>query len=608
MKTCLEDLSNELLYELFDYFDICCVYETFAYLNKRFYQLIHCSSLPIAFNFSLLSKKTFQHRCTHIVRPNKHRLVHLRLQNHLLIENFFTIVPLDSTFLRLETLILNDVRSDNLQTVLRSLISLPRLSSLTLSMADAIKSRYFIYLSIITLPVLKYFKLLADVWPLYSHVSLNNTQISPLRYLVLQSECDLNELLELLSFTPELRCLSCKLSISNILYEEAFYVPETLTHVYFQLETASFDEFKWFISHFGYQLEVLSVSVKSDQGFFDAYSWQELISSQMPCLQKFYFQCVITMNENFYEYSMRVDEFDSSFWRDRQWVFKHEICISDEENPWIRLYSVQPYRWHQYNLYLNTFQYNSIGLNLASEVNFYNYDLIVPNLIQFPRITRVSLCEGDENEIHSLIIRLPRLFPSEKLTELIISDENFLFEHLLSLSTCFPNLQSLTIPKNILYLSSPQSSTNQLTIPPNKILKVTITNQCMLDDIQILLRFCPLLQSLEIEVEHDNLHSIICYLLWKSTNRIRQNRLSTSVQIKNLHIWNKEYIDCVSCSKAQHSNSWIYPLPCNHHLSSLCCRNVNYKTIVKFRKLIDEEALLDTYSIDYLDQKMCLWW
>lgn len=208
----------------------------------------------------------------------------------------------------------------------------------------------------------------------------------------------------------------------------------------------------------------------------------------------------------------------------------------------------------------------------------------------------------------SCVNYLTRVFSSTQLTELIISDENFRFEHLLLILQNFPNIQFLTIPISILYLSSPQSETNRLTINRNKILKVTILNQCSLEDIQILLRFCPCLQNLEIEVEKENLELILHFLLLRNTNRIRQDRLSPSLCFKNIHFWKQEYTECIHCRKNQSLNSSKLLLPCNHRLSSLCCRNINYRMIEKIRAMINQKTLLDDYSIEYLDQKMHLWW
>ena len=47
----IENLSNEIFYEIFDYFDGCDIYQAFSNLNYRFQQLIHSPSLLFKIEF-----------------------------------------------------------------------------------------------------------------------------------------------------------------------------------------------------------------------------------------------------------------------------------------------------------------------------------------------------------------------------------------------------------------------------------------------------------------------------------------------------------------------------------------------------------------------------
>ncbi len=172
----------------------------------------------------------------------------------------------------------------------------------------------------------------------------------------------------------------------------------------------------------------------------------------------------------------------------------------------------------------------------------------------------------------------------------------------------FPNIQFLTIPTSTLYLSSPQSETNRLIFDKNNIIKVIIVNQCTLEDIRILIRICPYLQSLEIEVEKENLELVVRFLLLKNTTQNPRDRLLTRSKSKNITFWQHEYFNCIRCTKTQTLNSSKISSPCNHQLSSLCCRDVNYRMIEKLRTMINQETLLNDFLIEYLDQNMYLWW
>jgi hypothetical protein len=348
MMTRFEDLSNELFYEIFDYFDSCYTYETFSYLNNRFYQLIHYSSLPLKLNFSLLSKTTFQHQCTHIIMPNVYRMISLRLSHHLLIDYFFTSCSLNSLFIRLEAITLDNVSSDNLISILTSLASLPRLFSLTITSIDKIESRDIVYCLIIRLPALKYCKLSLDVWKQDFDLSLNNNEYSPIEHLVIETKCNLNELFELLTYTPQLNRLSCIVSTLNSSLSQMSIIPTNLNNIHLQLEDTSFDEFEWIISSFCHQLRVLNISTKHDIEFLNADRWQRLISCRMPLLHKFYFQYQTIVNENWETYDPYYNlmkEFNSPFWCDRQWFFTYQHYKSKDLTSWIKFHSTKPYRY-----------------------------------------------------------------------------------------------------------------------------------------------------------------------------------------------------------------------------------------------------------------------
>ena len=305
-------------------------YETFVNLNSRFNHLISHSSLPLNLNFSLLSKATFKHRCETIVLPNIHRIISLRFSHYFLIEYFLNFFSLDSSYIRLQTLTFDDLKSENIVPILSTLTSLPHFSSLTLNATDKIHSRDIVYSSLLFLPVLKYCKLSLHTFDQYSRSSLNT-----------HSECSP---IELLVYTPQLRRLSCRISTWNSFLSGMVIVPENLINLHLQLEDTSFDEFEWFICPMAHRLQVLHISTKDDLEFFNADRWQRLITRQMPVLNQFFLEYQMVIKRSSDQEHGLMKKFQGSFWSDRQWFFTHQHYRSKNLNFWIRFYSTQPYR------------------------------------------------------------------------------------------------------------------------------------------------------------------------------------------------------------------------------------------------------------------------
>ena len=175
------------------------------------------------------------------------------------------------------------------------------------------------------------------------------------------------------------------------------------------------------------------------------------------------------------------------------------------------------------------------GLNLARTVDLHNYRAINQCSIPFSCTTRLILSEGNLTENPSFISDLPRLFSPIQITELVVSNKELQLEKLFLFLHHFPNIQFLTIPTSTLYLSSPQSETNRLIFDKNNIIKVIIVNQCTLEDIRILIRICPYLQSLEIEVEKENLELVVRFFITKKYNTKSSRPISETFEVQEYY-------------------------------------------------------------------------
>ncbi|CAF0803929.1 unnamed protein product [Rotaria sordida] len=159
-KIYLENLSNELFYEIFDYLDSCDVYKAFSNLNIRFQNLIFHSSFPLKINFCTKSKSIIEDYCRHLIIPNTHRILSFDLRSELIIDQFVKCCTINSSFNRLESIILHGLTDRQLLTMLFYLNSLPCLFSLTIDMEE---DYYYnlgdIYRLIFSLSKLKYNKM-----------------------------------------------------------------------------------------------------------------------------------------------------------------------------------------------------------------------------------------------------------------------------------------------------------------------------------------------------------------------------------------------------------------------------------------------------------------
>ncbi|CAF1333805.1 unnamed protein product [Rotaria sordida] len=156
-----ENLSNEVIYEIFEFLNVYQLYESFFDLNTRFRNLCIYSNLPIEINNQSLSKSTFQRYYTNLILPNKHRIRSLDLSDPFIIDFFSLSTEHISKYFQLQTLILDKMESGYLENLLTSLTSFPNLSSLIISIGLG-STTNTLWNLIFQLPVLKYCKISSE--------------------------------------------------------------------------------------------------------------------------------------------------------------------------------------------------------------------------------------------------------------------------------------------------------------------------------------------------------------------------------------------------------------------------------------------------------------
>ncbi|CAF5039801.1 unnamed protein product, partial [Rotaria sp. Silwood1] len=344
--TCFEDLSNELLCEIFDYFTGYCLYKAFSNLNFRFEQLLHSSSVLLKTSFCLFKNNKIMNMFKQFMLTNRHQICSLRI-TFMLNDSYFFLssFSFDSSFDRLESIVFKDISSDALLPVLSNLSSLPHLSSLTIETSDVKEKINEIYQLIFVLPKLKYYRIVSSD----RHHSITlpmaiNNQFSSIEYLVIDHYCSLNEHTSLLSYTPQLRRLTFYKTKpnndSNITILPSIIL-DNLKSIYLDLCRTKFNELEIFMTTKIFpNLKSLCICGSKDITFLHAYRWEQLILNYFPLLEKFYliYNDYVDDEQNYPTYTERPNQFSSSFWIQRQWLFEVEVKNISIE------YTIRPYR------------------------------------------------------------------------------------------------------------------------------------------------------------------------------------------------------------------------------------------------------------------------
>jgi hypothetical protein len=337
-----EDLSNEILYEIFEYLDICFIHNIFSNLNSRFEYLLKYSSLPMKVNLSWTSKSSFEHYCQHLIAPNVNRILSLNMHNPLAIKVFLTFFPINNLFNRLESLNFGKMNSKQIISLLTCLQSLPRLFSLSINIDNPSNDINTIYQLIIALPVLKYCKISSEddesifSIPIFSPKS--EQKQSTIEHLIINGVCQLDQLDAIISYTPRLTNLSCHSLKMNRDYISEPTINIKLKKLYLDVGSIPFHLFRLFICKLSSHLEILRISANCKKTYLDANQWQEFISYHLPYLRIFDIQF---KSESFDDQIIK--QFQSKFWLERNWFFTYQNC-QGYFDVFKYFYSILPYR------------------------------------------------------------------------------------------------------------------------------------------------------------------------------------------------------------------------------------------------------------------------
>ncbi|CAF4015793.1 unnamed protein product, partial [Rotaria magnacalcarata] len=206
----IEDLSNEIFYEIFDYLDGFDLFKAFLNLNVRFQCLRNSILIRLNPSFSSCMQSNYENRLINVISSTRQRILAIFSYEKWMTSSFYALLTIDSSFHRLESLFLVGLNSYRLISLLTSLTTLYNLSSLTIVIDEDILDLTETYRMLCSLPTLKYFKLSFETEEMYSSLAIvTNDHFSNLKYLLRNHSCTFIGLTSILSCTPQLCFLNC---------------------------------------------------------------------------------------------------------------------------------------------------------------------------------------------------------------------------------------------------------------------------------------------------------------------------------------------------------------------------------------------------------------
>ena len=342
-RSCLENLPNETLIEIFEYLDMNDIYHGFYDLNSRFESLLINFDIPFQIDLSKIPKYEFDVYNQNVFQKNKHRIKILRLSNPFTIDELFSPIRLMFHLTQLEKLILDKIHSKYLHNILKNLIYLPKLNSLILSPIDYISNPNLILMEIFCLKQLKSCRLTYKMKKneIILPIDFEQSEASPIEYLIINGPFRCESFPKLFTYLPKLRHLSINYLLGS---NQMNFSPIELKHLKYvslNLHSIRFNQFQILIENFFRHIVVLRISTFNSFSHSNAEQWEELISTSLPNLRIFDIQnsynCVM---QNFL-YACTSGHFRSRFWREKQWFFNDD---SDDSSNSGRFYSTKPYR------------------------------------------------------------------------------------------------------------------------------------------------------------------------------------------------------------------------------------------------------------------------
>lgn len=348
LRAHLEDLPNEIFYQIFGYLGIYDIYSAFFAYNNRFQTLNLHSNSSLQIHVPKISKIDFQFYCSNVILPNRRRINYLHLSNPFTFNQLFYPPHTIFEYQQLETLILEHVDIKFLSHSFRYLSTLKHLRSLHISFANTVQYPNDIFRYIFKLPYLKTchltYQTKHEQHPL--PVNLYKYEKSSIEKLVLNARLRVDSFPDLMICLPKLRSLSldCLVGTDLSVMTPSLINLKDLRYVSMKLDGLSFLHLIQLAKSYFHSIETLYLTIRSECSFFAPQQWKNFLQNCLPNLQSFDLNYMSDVNKDcsllHFEFSCYSNCFSSS----KNWFFTHQHDHRDPEKPAMMLYSTEPYR------------------------------------------------------------------------------------------------------------------------------------------------------------------------------------------------------------------------------------------------------------------------
>ncbi len=347
-----ELLPNEILLECLGYLNIFEIFYSFNHLNDYFNQFIR--TIPLRLNLKNIRKSIFDQICRFLIfNPDaKNQVYSLQLSNKNTcdqIETFLSYFSLEQ-FSRLQSLILIEVRNENMSKLNFMLPLISQLSSFHLLDSDHIILRYPLTsnLQIVSIPIFQSIQISS---------SITNLTIS---------FCSLDQLFyQIFKYTPMLEYLSIHylseyynstMNHSNVVPCKAVHLKELIISNF----GYKFQDFKRLVEYTS-KLTRLEFYGNTDLDIIDGNQWEKLITTSLTHLNifKFIFRCSI-YHDNILE---KLNQFQTDFWQQQhQWYTEYSLSEYS-----VVIYTI-PYMFKSYTIEIGSKRYWNQLLNTFDHI------------------------------------------------------------------------------------------------------------------------------------------------------------------------------------------------------------------------------------------------